>query len=1089
MEKRLMTFIACLFLSLGMALAQTQVSGTITSSEDGSPVIGASIKVAGTQTGTVTDVDGNFSLNAPANAKLEISYIGMIGKTVKAGKNMKIVLDPDNNALDDVLVIAYGKTKKSAFTGSAVEIKSEDITAHVASSATTALVGKVAGIQATSTSGEPGSAPTIRIRGIGSVSASSQPLYIVDGAPYEAGISNINPADIESISVQKDASASAIYGARGANGVVIITTKKARDGQDARVTFDAKWGSNSRFVPQYDVIKDPAQYYETHFKAMYNSQYYHGATADEAYDFACKNLYNSRDGGLGYQVYTVPQGEQLIGKDFKINPKATLGYSDGTYYYTPDNWYDEVFHSSFRQEYNANVTGSNGKMNYFASAGYLQDGGIVDNSELKRYTARTTVDYQAKKWLKLTTGLSFTHTDSQSPQYNVYTYGSSGNLFYITNNVAPIYPLYVRNADGSIKTEGGRVVYDANQTGFQRPAISGNAVRDNEYNRSHSYRDILQGQWDVQITPIEGLVLDANLNAFSSNTRVNDLASAFANGQADDGIASVSANRYFTVNQRYTINYDKSLGNHHFNILAGYEQYKLKYQYLSGSNTRLYDPFIGELGNAFGTSKKKNNSFTNNYMTEGFFGRVMYDYADKYFVNASLRRDASSAFAPGHRWGTFGSVGLAWQMNKEDFLKDVKWIDLLKLKVSYGSVGNDQLDTTPYANQIGEYYYYWADRYTPSYNEETGQFSVTMSQKGNENLTWETHNDWNVGVDFGFFKNRLTGTIEYYNQKTVDLLWSKSLPLSSGLSVSSYYANIGEMVNRGVEISLEGTPIRTQNFEWSINWNGTLNHNEITKLDPSLGENGLQSSGRILKVGGSVYEAFMVQYAGVNHETGQAQWYQDVYYNADGKKVESAKAADYAYTKKELTTDITKATQYDCGSTLPTIFGGFGTSVAAYGFDLSAQFSYQLGGKIYDGQYQALMHNGTSQGSAMHKDLLNAWSETNKNSDIPRLSQAAADDPGIGSQTTQDRFLTSSNYLCLNNLTLGYTFPKALIRPLELTNLRIYVAGENIFMLTKRKGLDPRFNYGIGSMTSGSGLAGGGYAALRSITAGISLTF
>lgn len=447
MEKRLMTFIACLFLSLGMALAQTQVSGTITSSEDGSPVIGASIKVAGTQTGTVTDVDGNFSLNAPANAKLEISYIGMIGKTVKAGKNMKIILDPDNNALDDVLVIAYGKTKKSAFTGSAVEIKSEDITAHVASSATTALVGKVAGIQATSSSGEPGSAPTIRIRGIGSISASSQPLYIVDGAPYEAGISNINPADIESISVQKDASASAIYGARGANGVVIITTKKARDGQDARVTFDAKWGSNSRFVPQYDVIKDPAQYYETHFKAMYNSQYYHGATADEAYDFACKNLYNSRDGGLGYQVYTVPQGEQLIGKDFKINPKATLGYSDGTYYYTPDNWYDEVFHSSFRQEYNANVTGSNGKMNYFASAGYLQDGGIVDNSELKRYTARTTVDYQAKKWLKLTTGLSFTHTDSQSPQYDVNTYGSSGNLFYITNNVAPIYPLYVRNAD------------------------------------------------------------------------------------------------------------------------------------------------------------------------------------------------------------------------------------------------------------------------------------------------------------------------------------------------------------------------------------------------------------------------------------------------------------------------------------------------------------------------------------------------------------------------------------------------------------------------------------------------------------------
>ena len=1089
MEKRLMTFIACLFLSLGMALAQTQVSGTITSSEDGSAVIGASIKVAGTNTGTVTDVDGNFSLNAPANAKLEISYIGMIGKTVKAGKNMKIVLDPDNNALDDVLVIAYGKTKKSAFTGSAVEIKSEDITAHVSSTATTALVGKVAGIQATSTSGEPGSAPVIRIRGIGSVSASSSPLYIVDGAPYDAGISNLNPADIESISVQKDASASAIYGARGANGVVIITTKKARDGQDARVSFDAKWGSNSRFVPQYDIITDPGQYYETHFKAMYNSQYYHGKTADEAYAFACNNLYNAKNGGLGYQVYTVPEGEQLIGKDFKLNPNAKLGYSDGTYYYTPDNWYDEVFHSSFRQEYNANVTGSNGKMNYFASGGYLQDGGIVDNSQLKRYTARTTVDYQAKKWLKLSTGLSFTHTDSQSPSFDVNTWGSSGNLFYITNNVGPIYPLYVRNADGNIKTENGRVIYDGNQTNFQRPALTGNAVRDNEYNTSHTYRDLFQGQWDVQITPIDGLILDANLNAFSSNTRSNKLYSTFASGQADDGLANVSANRYFTVNQRYTANYDKTIAEHHFNILFGYEQYKWKYQYLYGSNTRLYNPFIGELDNAFGTSKKNASSFTNNYMTEGFFGRVMYDYADKYFVNASLRRDASSAFAPGHRWGTFGSIGLAWQMNKEAFLKDVKWIDLLKVKVSYGSVGNDQLDTTPYASEVGEYYYYWADRYTPSYNETTGQFSLTMNQKGNENLTWETHNDWNVGVDFAFFKNRLSGTIEYYNQKTVDLLWSKTLPLSSGIAVSSYYDNIGEMVNRGVELSFEGTPIKTKDIEWSINWNGTMNHNEITKLDPSIDAGGLKSGSRVLKVGGSVYQTYMKQYAGVDHETGEAQWYRDVYYNKDGQEVASKTSEGYDHTAKELTKDITKATSYDCGTTLPDIFGGFGTTFNAYGFDLSAQFSYQLGGKIYDGQYQALMHNAISKGNAMHKDLLNAWSEDNKGSDIPRLSQAAADDPGISSQTAQDRFLTSSDYLCLNNLTLGYTFPKSLIRPLQLSNLRVYVAGENIFMLTKRKGLDPRFNYGIGSMTDGSGLASGGYTALRSITAGISLTF
>lgn len=615
--------------------------------------------------------------------------------------------------------------------------------------------------------------------------------------------------------------------------------------------------------------------------------------------------------------------------------------------------------------------------------------------------------------------------------------------------------------------ESGRKVYDSNQTNFVRPSVIGNAVRDNEYNRSKTFKDIFQGQWDAQITPIEGLVLDANLNVFVDNMRWNGLYSQFGASSSTDGGTAVNATRTFTNNQRFTANYDKTLAEvHHFNILVGYEQYKYKYQYLYGYNDHLYDPFIGELDNALGTSQKSVSSYTNNYMTEGFFGRLMYDYNDKYFLNASLRRDASSAFAPGNRWGTFGSIGVAWQMNKENFLKDEKWIDLLKLKVSYGSVGNDNLGS----------YYYWADRYTTSYNESTKQYSITMSQKGNDKLTWETHDDWNLGVDFGFFKNRLSGTIEYYHQKTKDLLWAKTLPLSSGISVSSYYTNIGSVVNRGFEFSLQGTPIKTNDIQWDLNFNATFNHNEITELDPSIDEGGLKYSYQILKVGGSVYEAYMKKYAGVNHETGEAQWYKDV---TDDKGV----------TTQELTTDITEATSYDLGTTLPTVVGGFGTSLSAYGFDLSAQFSYQLGGKIYDGMYQSLMHNGYSAGSAMHKDLLNAWSEDNKNSNIPRLSNAAGDDAGFDSQTSQDRFLTSSNYLSLNNLTLGYTFPKSLIRPLALNNLRIYVAGENLFVLTKRKGLDPRYNYGLGSMTYGSGLSSGSYASLRSVTAGISLTF
>jgi len=1071
MNRRLWTLVAGLFLAIGTALAQTAVKGTVIAEEDNQPIIGATVRVVGTNVATVTDANGQFSLTCPKGKNtLQITYVGMEPLTVSAHASMKILLRNDKTALDDVIVIAYGKTKKSAFTGSAAEIKTADISNHVASTATTALVGKVAGVQATSSSGEPGAAPTIRIRGVGSLNASSTPLYIVDGAPYDGAIANINPNDIESISVQKDASASAIYGARGANGVVIITTKRARDGQDAKVTFDAKWGSNSKLIPRYNLITNPAEYYETHYRAMYNSQVYHdGKTSTEAYAFANKNLYDQNNGGLGYQVYTVPEGESLIGTNFKLNPNATLGYTKGDYYYTPDNWYDETIHSSFRQEYNASVTGATGRMNYFASAGYLKDGGIINKSQYQRYTARTNVDYQVKKWLKLVTAMNFAHVISASPYFDASTWGSSGNVFYAVNTVGAIYPLYVRNADKSIKTQNGLTVYDANQTPFSRAALVGNAVRDNEYNSSKMLRDMFQGQWGAIITPIDGLTLEANLAASAINNRYNDLYSTFAGAASTDGATAVNHTRQFSVNQRYTATYDKLFGSHHLNLLAGYEQYKYDYSYLYGYNDHLYDPLIGELDNALGTSQKSNSSYVTHYMTEGFFGRVMYDYDDRYFVNASLRRDASSRFAPGHRWGTFGSFGVAWQMNKEAFMQGIDWLNLLKLKASYGAVGNDNFNSASKNRQ----YYYWADRYETSYNEETGAYSISMSQKGNEELTWETHKNINIGVDFAMFKNRLSGSIEFYNQKTIDLLYSKTLSLSSGYNVNYYWANVGSLYNRGFEITLEAVPVKTKNLEWALNLNGTFNRNKITELDPSIAKDGLKYSSQILCVGGSVQEGYMYKYAGTNKENGDALWYKDI-------TDESGKV-----TGQETTNDITEATKYDVGDLLPTVFGGFGTTLSAFGIDLSAQFSYQLGGKIYDGEYQAYMQGGSNAGGAYHKDLLNSWSETNKNSNIPRLDTYDI----YGGQSAQDRFLVKSNYLCLNNLTVGYTFPRSISSKIAASNLRIYFSGENLFLLTARKGLDPRYNLGIGSMTSGAGRAGGSYSARRSITAGVNITF
>lgn len=1083
MGKKLWLFIACMFMTVGMAFAQKQITGSVVDAENGEPLVGVAVRVPGTNTGVLTDVNGKFSVSLPSGKKnLDFSFMGMKPASLTARDGMVVRLETDTKAMDELMVVAYGTQKKSSFTGSAVELKSADISGHVASSATSALVGKVAGITATQSDGGPGSSPTIRIRGIGSMSAGSAPLYIVDGAPYEYGIATINPSDIETMTVLKDASAAAIYGARGANGVIIITTKKAQMGRDPEIGFEARFGSNSRLIPQYETISNPAEYYETQYKALYNSKFYHGASSEEAYAYADAAILDKNNGGLGYQVYTVPEGEKFIGTNFKLNPKATLGYVHGDYYYTPDNWYDEAFHNSFRQEYNVSASGATERFNYYANLGYLGDGGSVNNSRYDRYTARISADYKIKKWLTFNSKMAYTRGESQSPMYGS-TYGSSGNMFYICNTIAPIYPLYVRNADGTIKRENGRIIYDANQTDFSRAGTMGNAVRDNEYNVSKGQSNLFNGNWSLVAKPIDGLTLTAGLSVSSYDSRSNSLSSIFASGSSVDGAVSVSNSQQFTMNQQYLAQYETTIADdHNLQVLAGYEQYNLKSASLGGSNDHLYDPFIAEINNACGTSMKTVSSSSDMYMEEGFLARALYDYKDTYFLSGSYRRDASSCFAPGHRWGNFGSVGAAWQINNMSFMENVSWVNLLKLKVSFGVQGNDDLG-----------YHAYADRYSTSYNEETKEYSIKLAAKGNENLTWETSKAWNTGIDFALFKHHLNGSIEFYNRATSDMLYSRTLPLSSGISASSYPDNVGSMYNRGVEINLNGVIFDTKDLKWDINLNMTHNKNKITFLD---GED-LKYSNQILHEGGSIYQLYMVKYAGTDKTDGRGMYYMDVdhYFALDGapiKKEQADKLGEGNYTKTTETTttyDISAASKYDIGSTLAKLTGGFGTSLYYKGVDVSAQFSYSLGGRIYDGSYQQLMHNGQSTGNAMHKDLLDAWSPTNSNSNIPRLSTAAADDPGTVSPTPIDRFVTSSNFLSLNNLQVGYSLPRNVLNKIGINSLRVYFAGENLFLLTARKGLDPRYNYGMGSMTSGQGLASGGYAAMRTITAGLNLKF
>lgn len=649
----------------------------------------------------------------------------MQSQEVKIKSNVNVVLKSDAEQLEEVMVVAYGTAKKSAFTGSAATIKNEKITSRQTSNVTNALAGQVAGVQTTSSTGQPGKDATVRIRGIGSISASNTPLYVVDGVPYDGEISAISTSDIESMTVLKDAASNALYGARGANGVILITTKRGKTG-DARVTFDAKWGVNKRGIPSYETVSDPGKFYEMAYSAIYNADLKGYAAAGDltsANAYANKTMLSSSY--LGYQVFTVPNGEQLIGMDGKLNPNATLGYSDGTYYYKPDNWSDELFENNLRQEYNLSVSGANDKMNYYMSAGYLDDQGIVPNSGFQRYSARLKADYQVKPWLKMSGNISFTHYDSREQDTESGT--SNANAFYAANIMGAIYPMYIRDAEGNIMIDNrGFQRYDyGSDTNFQRKNVIPNA------NPLASYMldlmkysgDVVSGKWSADIDIWGGIKAKINIGIDANNVRSTDLVNPFYGQYSETsgvgGIVSVSTQRTFSTNQQYLLTYNKTFNHiHNLDVLAGHENYNYKYQYLYGSREKIYNPNLPELNN--GIMNQSNASYSQSYATEGWLFRVQYDYDGKYFGSASYRRDGSSAFHPDNRWGNFWSVGAGWLMNKESFLENQNWIDMLKFKISYGLQGNDNL---LYMNGYRNYQPYM-DQYTLTNNNS--DFATTL---------------------------------------------------------------------------------------------------------------------------------------------------------------------------------------------------------------------------------------------------------------------------------------------------------------------------------------------------------------------------
>ncbi len=1063
MEKRLTMILACLFLSLGMALAQTAVTGTVVSQEDGQPIIGATVRVVGASAGAVTDADGKFSISMPAgHNKLKVTYVGMVDQDVTVkGNSVRVVLVPDQTNLDEVMVVAYGTAKKSAFTGSAAVVKSDDIAKISSSNAMSALSGKVSGVQINSATGAPGQESfSIRIRGISSINAGNDPLIIVDGAPYNGDINNLNQNDIASMTVLKDAASAALYGARGANGVVIITTKNGREGTSS-ITVDAKWGANTRGVEFYNTVESPAAYYEAYYQSLKNYRTGLGDDAATAHRWALNNMFS---GGydLGYNVYTVPEGQDFIGPNGKLNPNATLGRVinvNGTEYLLyPDSWRDAAYQTGVRQEYNVTATGSNDKGSFYGSAGYLKNEGISIGSDYARFTGRLKADYQLRSWLKLSGNFNYAHYKANSLADDG---GSTvGNVFMV-KNMAPIYPLYIRDAAGNILQDSktGLAMYDwgdGTVTGLTRPTMTGsNPIFANYFDKNQNEGNSLDATGTAEIRFLEDFKFTSANTVMLDETRFtytnNPYYGQFA---ANNGSIQKAHVRTWAYNYQQLLNWHHLFDKHDVEVMLGHEYYRTRYYYLTASKNNVFSVFNDELAGAVNTGSM--NSYTTDYNVEGWFGRVQYNYDNKYFGSLSYRRDASSRFHPDHRWGNFWSLGGAWIISKEKWF-NAPWVDELKFKASYGEQGNDN---------IGSYLYTDTYSIVPSGD---GAGVKPSSTKGNETITWEKNGNFNTGFEFSFFRGRLAGSIEYFYRRTSDMLAFFALPASSGWS--GYYDNVGNMQNMGAEVELDGTLIRTKDFEWGLNLNFTAYKNEITsiadknKTQTVEGSEGYASGSYFYGEGESLYTFYMSKYAGVD-ENGKSMFYKD-------KLDENGNIIG-----RETTTTPGEATYYLCGTALPWAYGGFGTRFSYKGFDLAVDFNYQLGGQIYDSDYAGMMGiTSTGRGSAIHADLLNSWTEENPNTNIPKL---IIDD--TSATTTSDRFLIGASYLSLQNLNFGYTFPTKMTSKVGIGKLRVYLTATNLWLWSKRQGLDPRQ-----SITGGASSAY--YSAMRTISGGISVTF
>lgn len=1030
---RSLTLLCMLLFCIATYAQRITVSGKVTAGGEGLP--GVTVAVKGSTNGTITSMDGDYSLQTEPQNTLVFSFIGYETQEVPINgqKIINIEMHESSIAIDEVVIaVPYGTAKKSTFTGSASVIDKKIIAASQVSSVSKALQGTVAGLQSFSTSGQPGEDASIYIRGVGSANATTTPLYVVDGVPYDGALSSISSQDIASVTVLKDAAAASLYGSRAANGVIMITTKQGQNGSAPTIQLSAKYGFSSRAVRDYDQLSTN-DYFMLQWEALRNSYMDNGQSAESAAQTASSILATTATGGLGINPYGT-QYPQPVGTDGKIVAGATPLWDD--------SWEDALSQDAHYTDISASISGGSERTKYYFSLGYLNDQGAYICSGFKRYNLRTNITTDLRKWLQVGLNVSATHSVQDYPKQDDT---AIGNIVLAARSIPSFYPVYERDLTTGeyLLDENGNRIYDYGN--YRKGSYNGyNFAQSMLYDKKEYKRDAASIRGYLQITPLEGLSYKMSLN-IDYNSRFAHFYDNPTYGK-EPLTGEVEKENVRTTGLTYNnvINWNHTFNeNHDVRLMAGQEYYEYNTSNFGGSRTGVitdgyYEPDVAStLSSFYGNSDQ--------YKLLSFFGSAEYSYQSKYFVSASVRTDGSSRFHPDHRWGTFWSFGGSWKISREKFLEEATndWLTNLTLRASYGAQGNDN---------VGYYAYKALYEIGSSFGEST----LHASRLETPELSWETNLNLNVGLDFGFWSNRLNGTIEFFQRASKDLLFARDLVPSGGFS--SIDANIGKLKNYGWEFTINGTPVLTKDWTWKLSVNATTYKNEIVELPTDVM---WQSTKKWVK-GGSLYDFWLYEWAGVNPENGNPQWY---YTDTDGSR--------------KITEDYSSLTSDDkvkVGSSLPKVSGGFQSDLTWRDLSLSMLFSYAIGGKLYNNDYKSMISVSGGNGSTLSKDMLNRWTPENRYTDIPRLSY----DQTSYFTSSSSRWLVNRSFLRLKTVTLSYNLPEKWLHYATIKQASIFLQGENLLTFCHQQGLDPEQPI--------NGMVSYRYPAMKTFSFGINVT-